>query len=144
MRMCSWMLTAFLGMSSIAACSENDDQIRAQVTILCNREGAPATNAAEQLARYGRRAIPMIEAAMHTATASGKKNLIMALRKIGDAEAIPLLAHMAQFEPSPDVKREASWTLKTWAADDKQPDRAAKAKAALRKIEESQGTEEAG
>lgn len=127
-----------------AACSDNDDDIRAKVTILCNREGAPATNAAERLASYGRRAIPTIESAMHTATPSGKKNLIMALRKIGDAEAVPLLGHVAQFDPAPDVRREAAWTLKQWAADPKVPERAAKAKAALRVLEEAKGVEDAG
>ena len=54
---------------------------------------------------------------MHTASPTGKKNLILALRKIGDVEAVPLLGHMAQFEPNADVRREAEWTLKSWAAD---------------------------
>ncbi len=129
---------------AVPACSDTEDDIRANVTLLCNHEGALATAAAEHLARYGRRAIPTIEAAMHTATPTGKKNLVMALRKIGDAEAVPLLGHMAQFEPAPDVRREAGWTLKQWAADGKSPDRAARAKAALRVIEEAKGAEDAG
>lgn len=142
--MLSRSLVLIACLAAAPACSDNDDDIRAKVTVLCNREGAAATLAAERLAGYGRRAIPTIEAAMHTASATGKKNLVMALRKIGDAEAVPLLGHMAQFEPSPDVRREAEWTLRQWAADGKVPERAARAKAALRVIEEAKGTEEAG
>ena len=81
---------------------------------------------------------------MHTASGPGKKNLILALRRIGDAEAVPLLAHIAEFEPNADIKREAEWTLRTWAADGKAAARAEKAKAAVRKLEEARGTEEAG
>jgi hypothetical protein len=141
MRLCSWVLLALL---VGPACSDAEDDIRANVTLLCNHEGALATAAADHLARYGRRAIPTIEAAMHTATPTGKKNLILALRKIGDDEAVPLLGHLAQFEPNADVRREAEWTLRQWAADDKAKERAARAKQAVRVLEEAHGTEDAG
>jgi len=131
-------------LAAAPACSDADDDIRANVTLLCNHEGALATAAAEHLARYGRRAIPTIEAAMHTASPTGKKNLILALRKIGDSEAVPLLGHVAQFEPNADVRREAEWTLRQWAGDDKAKERAARAKAAVRVLEEAKGTEDAG
>ena len=142
MRLCSFVL--LLALAGTPACNDAEDDIRANVTLLCNHEGALATAAADHLTRYGRRAIPTIEGAMHTASATGKKNLILALRKIGDAEAVPLLGHMAEFEPSEDVRREAEWTLKGWAADDKAPDRAAKAKQALRRVEEGRRVEDAG
>ncbi|MDB4967622.1 MAG: hypothetical protein JWN44_3311 [Myxococcales bacterium] len=146
----SMRLRPFVGMvlvvclSAAPACNDNDDEIRHNVTLLCNHEGALAMAAADALTRHGRRAIPTIEAAMHTASGPGKKNLILALRKIGDAEAVPLLAHIAEFEPSPDVKREAEWTLRTWAADGKFAARAAKAKAAVRHLEDARGVQEAG
>jgi hypothetical protein len=143
MRLCSFVLVTLLAVAP-AACNEADDDIRANVTLLCNHEGALATAAADHLARYGRRAIPTIEAAMHTASATGKKNLILALRKIGDAEAVPLLGHIAQFEPNADVRREAEWTLRQWAADDKAKERAVRAKQAVRVLEEAHGTEDAG
>jgi hypothetical protein len=143
MRLCSFVLVTLLAVAP-AACNEADDDIRANVTLLCNHECALATAAADHLARYGRRAIPTIEAAMHTASATGKKNLILALRKIGDAEAVPLLGHIAQFEPNADVRREAEWTLRQWAADDKAKDRAVRAKQAVRVLEEAKGTEDAG
>jgi len=143
MRLCPFVLIAAVMLAPVA-CNDADDDIRANVTLLCNHEGTLATAAAEHLQRYGRRAIPTIEAAMHTATPTGKKNLILALRKIGDAEAVPLLAHMAQFEPNPDVRREAEWTLRGWAADGSAKERAEKAKAAVRALEEARGTQEAG
>ena len=145
MRLCSFVLAlAAFAVVGAAACNDADDDIRANVTLLCNHEGALATAAAEHLARYGRRAIPTIEAAMHTASPTGKKNLILALRKIGDVEAVPLLGHIAQFEPNADVRREAEWTLRQWAGEDQAKERAARAKAAVRVLEEAKGTEDAG
>ena len=141
MRLRSLVLLALLWVS---ACNDADADIHANVTLLCNHEGVLATAAADHLARYGRRAIPTIEAAMHTATTTGKKNLILALRQIGDAEAVPLLGHLAQFEPNADVRHEADSTLRQWAVDGKLPARAARAKQAVRKIEEAQGVEDAG
>ena len=126
------------------ACNDADDDIRANVTLLCNHEGTLAAAAAEHLTRYGRRSIPTIEAAMHTASSTGKKNLILALRKIGDIEAVPLLGHVAQFEPNSDVRREAEWTLRQWAADAAAKERAVRAKQAVRVLEEANGTEDAG
>jgi hypothetical protein len=92
--------------------------------------------------------------------------LILALRKIGDAEAVPRLGHMAEFEPNADVRREAEWTLRGWAAEDGKggangasgasgasgvsgggkpsPERAARARQALRRLEEAHGVEDAG
>lgn len=143
MRLCSYLLLGVL-LAAAPACNDADDDIRANVTLLCNHEGVLATAAAEHLSRYGRRAIPTIEAAMHTASPTGKKNLILALRKIGDPEAIPLLGHIAQFEPSEDVRREAEWTLRQWAADGTAKDRAARAKAAVRALEEARNVQDAG
>jgi hypothetical protein len=142
MRLCSLLLLA--GLVVAPACSDAEDDIRANVTLLCSHEGVLATAAADHLTRYGRRAIPTIEAAMHTASPTGKKNLVLALRQIGDVEAVPLLGQLAQFEPNADVRREAEWTLRKWAADDKAAARAGKAKAAVRTLEEARGVEDAG
>lgn len=140
-KLCPLLLACAL---AAAACNNGDDEIRADVTLLVNHEGTLATAAADALGRRGRRAIPTIEAAMHTAEPPGRKNLIMALRKIGDPEAVPLLAHIAIYDQSPDVAREAEWTLKQWAADGRSPARAAKARDAVRQVEESRGAEGAG
>jgi hypothetical protein len=130
---------------AVPACSDRDEaDIRADVTLLSNHEGAIAATAAEHIARFGRRAIPTIEAALHTASTPGKKNLVLALRKIGDVEAVPLLRHVATFEASEDVRREAEWTLKQWAGDESHQARAAAARAAVRAVEEARDAEQAG
>jgi HEAT repeat protein len=150
MRRCSFGVVAWLVVASaavglgVSGCHDDADDIRASVTILVNHEGALAMTAAEHLQRYGRRAIPTIEAAMHTASVPGRKNLVLALRKIGDAEAVPLLGHVAQHDTSPDVRREAEWTLRQWAGDGKAPERATRAKQAVRGIEEERGVQDAG
>jgi HEAT repeat protein len=136
------LLALLLGTQAVACGDTKDDEIRAQVTLLVNHEGQAATNAAEALARYGRRAIPTIEAALHTSLVPGRRNLVMALRKIGDPAAIPLLRHLAVADPSLEVQHDAEWTLKEWAAGD--GERAEKARAAMRAIDEQKGTEEAG
>src|SRR5262245_55985705 len=125
------------------ACGDRtENEIRANVTLLVHHEGVEVNQAATRLEKFGVRAIPTIEAAMHTAPVAGRKNLILALRRIGDAEAVPLLRHRALFDPAPDVRREAEWTLKQWAAGE--GDRAAKAKAALRAIDEARSAEQPG
>lgn len=129
---------------ALVACDDAEGDIRANVRILSERQGVLATAAADHLAGYGRRAIPTIEAALHTATPIGRKNLVLGLRRIGDADAVPLLRHLAVYDPSPDVAREAEWTLKTWAADAKAPDRAARARKAVREAEEARRAEAAG
>lgn len=130
----------------LAGCGgdRDDNDIRADVTLISKHEGAIAANATEHLARYGRRGIPTVEAAMHTATPTGKKNLILALRKIGDVEAVPLLRHIATFEPLEDVRREADWTLHQWAGDKSNARRADAARAAVRAVEEARDAEQAG
>ena len=129
----------------LGACSDKtDDEVRAATTLLLAQAENPSleqtSRAADRLARLGRPAIPTIESALHTANPTGRKALIMALRKIGDPEAVPLLAHRAQHDPAPDVQREALWTLKQWAASDNKA-LAAAATAALRAIDEAQKTE---
>ncbi len=136
------MRTLTLALLLLTGCDRTDEQIRAAVTLAISHEGAQATAAADRLAQHGRRAIPTIEAAMHTASPAGKKTLIGALRKIGDVEAVPLLRHVALHDPGADVRREAEWTLKQWAAGS--DPRAEEARRALRTIDEQRGTEEAG
>jgi hypothetical protein len=137
-------LSLALLFGALPACSDRtDEEVRGHVALVVNQEGSAVLVAADKLARYGRRAIPTIESAMHTASPTGKKNLILALRKIADPEAVPLLAHVAIHDPAPDVRREAEWTLKQWAATGAPP-LAERAKAALRSIDEARSTEEAG
>jgi HEAT repeat protein len=134
----------FLAAVAAVGCEDDDEAIRGEVQslVLAAGTGTPATAAAERLARHGRRALPAVEAALHTAEPAGRKNLILALRKIGDGDAAPLLRHVALFDPAPDVRREAEWTLRSWAAG--RDARGERARAALRELDERREREEAG
>lgn len=131
-----------LSLALAVGCEREDDGIRREVQSFVLLQGSSATAAAERLCRHGRRAIPSLEAALHTAEPPGRKNLILALRKLGDADAVPLLRHVALFDAAPDVRREAEWTLKTWAAG--QDPRGERARTALRELDERREREEAG
>lgn len=122
-------------------CSERSDEaIGARVAALAQLEGGEAIRAAERLGADGRRALPAIEGALHGANEPGRKNLILALRRIGHADAVPLLRQLALYDKSASVRREAQWTLQQWALGS--DDRALKARAALRLIDELRGREE--
>ena len=138
------LLLLFVGAAGPACTSAtaDDDRIRVEVQQLALAQGEAANAGAQRLARFGRRAIPNIEASLHTADVPGRKNLVMALRRIGDVEAVPLLLHLAAYDAAPDVQREASWTLKGWAQGTDA--RAEKAREALRQLDDAQGREEAG
>jgi hypothetical protein len=126
-----------------SGCARDDDAIRADVQLLALLDGeAGQSAAAERLVRHGRRALPSVEAALHTAEPPGRKNMILVLRRIGDPDAVPLLRHVALFDAALDVRREAEWTLKSWAAG--QDGRAERARAALRELDERRAREEAG
>jgi hypothetical protein len=138
-----------LALGLLVGCSdEAEGRIRADVLVLTaeDRASTEVRHAVDDLARYRRRALPTLEAALHTASEPGRKNLILALRRLGDGEAVPLLRHLAIFDPSGEVRREAEWTLKAWAADG-QPSAAERARAAqraLRAVDEQHEREEAG
>lgn len=127
------------------ACSRDADErkIHNEVDILVEREGQLAEDAANRLAKnFGVRAIPTLETALHTANPVGRLNIIMALRRIGHPDAIPLLRHYAIHDEEEGVRKEAEVTLRQWAAGT--DDRATKARAALRTIEEEQSQEKKG
>lgn len=140
MRARSWLLVVLLA----SGCHDADDDIRADVRLVCNHDGVVADAATAELARFGRRAIPTIEAAMHTAAPPARKKLVLALARIGDGEAAPLLGHLAVYDGSADVRREAEATLRHWAGDGAAAARATRARAALRLLEEARGVEGAG
>ena len=126
----------------LSACTHDDDMIRIEVQKLTLAEGESASAIAARLTRHGRRALPSIEASMHTADEHGRKNLVLALRRLGEAESVALLLHLAAYDPSTDVRREAAWTLKTWAAQSDA--RGEKAREAVRRLDEILKTEETG
>jgi hypothetical protein len=69
-----------------------------------------------QLAHIGRRTLPQIETALHTASSHGKTNLIRALDAIGDPEAATIVQHFAVYDASPEVRAACEELLQRWAA----------------------------
>jgi hypothetical protein len=136
-RVIPWLLVALLAAPACTRRELREREIRDEVEIIAAREGALAERSMEELRKYGRDALPPIEAALPKASPTGQLNLVMALRRLGDPEAIPLLRHLIlrnQLEP---VRIEAEVTLRTWAKGSDV--RAERARAALRSIDEVQG-----
>ncbi len=98
------------------ACVQDlDRDLQDDVSIVATREAAFAEPVIARLAGRGPRAIPAIETALHTAKPTGRVQLVITLRRIGDGEAIPLLRHLARWDDDEAVRKEADFTLHTWA-----------------------------
>lgn len=122
-------------------CVREDETMRADVQLVASLP-EPSPRAIERLVLRGRGAIPLVEAALHTAEPPGRKNLLLLLRRIGDPAAVPLLRHYALYDPEPEVRSEAEWTLRGWAKET--DERARRAREALRLLEEWKAREAAG
>lgn len=117
-------------------------ELRGAVQLAATEQGEIAQRALERIVPRGREALPLIEAALHGAPPPGRRNLVMALRRIGLGEAAPLLGQLAAFDEDPGVRMEARWTLRGWIA--RGGPLGAAAAAALRKADEAQGSEAEG
>jgi HEAT repeat protein len=131
-------LALALGVSASSGSIGCDDQsyrdIGSEIGLLTTRNDSFVAPAVERLAVYGRRAIPQIEIALHTASDSGRRNLIVALERIGDPEAVPIFRHFAVYDLSPEIRGACETVLGKWAAP--ASPHAALAQAALGRIGE--------
>lgn len=108
--------TAAFAVTALAGCEDRTyREIGAEIRVLGERTDSLVGPATQRLARFRRRALPQIEIALHTASPSGKVNLIGALAAIGDAEAVPILRHFAVYDPAPEVRAACEELLATWA-----------------------------
>jgi hypothetical protein len=121
---------------AVAASGGCDDiahrDIGDEINILVRRDDQLVGPATERLAAYGRKAVPQIETAMHTAAPPGRLHLTAALDRIGDDEAVPVLRHTAIYDVRPEVRDAAQAVLARFAAGD--GPRAARALAAQAEI----------
>jgi len=69
-----------------------------------------------RLTAFGRRALPQIEIALHTAPEAGRARLFQVLATIGDEEAVPILRHFAVYDGSPALAETCASVLRTWSA----------------------------
>jgi hypothetical protein len=129
-------LPRFAGLALAVALAACDDQsykeIGGEIAVLTQRTDGLVATATQRLRGHGRHAIPQIEIALHTASDSGRRNLIAALRAIGDPEAIPILRHFAVYDLSPPLQSACETVLQGWTGGDSP--RAQAARLALARI----------
>ena len=87
-----------------------------EINVLVLRNDMLVAPATERLVAYKRNAIPQIETAIHTAAPNGRLNLIAALDRIGDDEAVPVLRQVAIYDIAIEVRAAAEAVLTRWAA----------------------------
>jgi HEAT repeat protein len=108
-------LPIVLGAAAAACDDQSYRDIGAEIGLLTTRSDALVPPAIERLSHYRRRAIPQIEIALHTASDSGRRNLIGTLARIGDPEAVPILRHFAVYDLSPEIRAACETVLTEWA-----------------------------
>ena len=93
------------------ACSDGEDRrLLAQVKLVAEDDGPLAEAASRRLVREGRPAIAPLETGLYffSAEAKGRRRIVKTLAAIGDPEARPILAHLADRDPDPDVRAAAA------------------------------------
>lgn len=91
-------------------------EIGSAINVLAKKSEELPGPAIAQLKQIGRRAVPQIETAMHTAAPRGKVNLVAALAAIGEPESAAILQHFAVYDKSPEVRAACEELLSQWAA----------------------------
>jgi hypothetical protein len=126
------LLTALL---ALPACDDRSyREIGAAIDVLTKKNDQLPGPAIERLRRIGRRAVPQIETAMHTASPRGKANLVSALGAIGEPESVAILQHFAVYDRSTEVRTACEDLLAQWAASNDR--RSQPAKQAIARVQE--------
>jgi hypothetical protein len=109
-------LALALALLAAAGCDDRSyREIGAAIDVLVRKNNDLPGPAIERLRKIGRRAVPQIETAMHTASPRGKVNLIAALAAIGEPEAAAILQHFGVYDQNPEVRQACEETLAAWA-----------------------------
>jgi len=109
-------LIAPMGLLAALAC--DDQSYRAigdAIDVVARRDDATAAPSRQQLLTFGRRALPQIETALHTAPERGRLALISVLDGIGDPEATAIFRHFAVYDAASDVREACDAILQSWA-----------------------------
>ena len=129
------MVFGFLVLLALPACDDRSyREIGASIDVLSKKSDHLPGPAIERLRKFGRRSVPQIETAMHTASPRGKANLISALATIGEPESAAILQHFAVYDKSPEVRSACEGVLAQWANANDQ--RSQPAQLAIARIEE--------
>ncbi len=119
-RLITTFLVAIVTCASALAGSGCDDrsyrEIGAAINVLTKPSEELPGPAIARLRQIGRRAVPQIETAMHTASARGKANLISVLGAIAEPESAAILQHFAVYDANPEIRAACEDVLAQWAA----------------------------
>ncbi len=128
------LIPCLLAIVLVSACDDRSyREIGGAIDVLTKRSDELPGPAIARLAAIGRRAVPQIETAMHTASPRGKVNLVAALAAVGDPESTAILQHFAVYDKNPDVRAACEDLLARWAAASDV--RSAAAKQAIARVE---------
>jgi len=120
---------------ALPACDDRSYRtIGAAINVLSEKTDDLPGPAIERLRKIGRRSVPQIETALHTASPRGKVNLVSALAAIGEPESAAILQHFAVYDKNPEVRIACEEVLAKWAAGNDA--RTAAAKLAIARIAE--------
>ncbi len=95
-------LVLLLGLGGCA--DEREHPCRIAVKSLAAAPENRASGELEKVLRFGRYALPDIEQELHTASVTGRKRLLEALRRLKEREAIPFLEIVARHDESQEVR----------------------------------------
>ena len=129
------LIPFFLAVTLTCGCDDRSyREIGANIDVLAKKSDDLPGPAVARLAKIGRRAVPQIETAMHTASPRGKVNLVSVLAAIGEPESTAILQHFAVYDKSPDVRAACEELLAQWASGS--DGRSAPAKQAIARVQE--------
>jgi len=111
------VLSALVALVFLPGCDDRSyREIGAAINVLAKKSDELPGPAIARLKQIGRRAVPQIETALHTAAPRGKVNLVNALAAIGEPESTAILQHFAVYDKSPEVRTACEDLLSQWAA----------------------------
>ena len=111
------ILAGIIVFVALPACEDRSyREIGRAIDVLTARTNQLPGPAIERLRTIGRRAVPQIETAIHTASARGKVNLVAALAAIGEPESTAILQHFAVYDADSAVRTACEEVLTKWAA----------------------------
>ena len=92
--------------------------IHGNIHVVVNRTDSFVPKAAHELQRYGLRALPQIETALHSAKPDARLRLVQVLLGIPQADTAALLRHLALFDADERVRDLSEHTIAVWGAKD--------------------------
>lgn len=75
--------------------------------LLISTDETESRAAEEALVAHGAGAVAVVETGLYNAEAPGRRRVIRVLVRIGDPAALPILEHLARFDPDRSVREAA-------------------------------------